>query len=288
MNVSLFVHKKSLLKKFVQKIKEDGVFYHVMMFVHSVLKQPMQIEHVKRKILKKLIEKHNYKVAHGPFKGMKLNENPIWSKYDHITQVLGVYEKNVLSKIIEFSQIDDSLFIDLGAADGYFAVGVASGGVFKKVCAFEINKKSQQCMINIAKNNDCMDKINIYDEANYDSIKKLLHNEKHSPTILIDIEGAEYTLLDSKMLSLLSNCNVICELHPWVKKNGKRVYRKVEEENLLKNASKFFDVEMIQRESYSPNDFEELSGFNEVERLIALSEGRGPNMHWLVLTPKKN
>ena len=81
---------------------------------------------------------------------------------------------------------------------------------------------------------------------------------------------------------------MICELHPWVKRNGTRVYRKVEEESLLKNASKFFDVEMIQRESYSPNDFEELSGFNEVERLIALSEGRGPNMYWLVLTPRKN
>ena len=95
MNMSLFVHKKSLLKKFVKKIKEDGVFYHVMMFIHSVLKQPMQIDHVKHKILKTLIQKHNYKVAHGPFKGMKLNENPIWSKYDLITQTYGyTFQKN--------------------------------------------------------------------------------------------------------------------------------------------------------------------------------------------------
>ena len=73
----------------------------------------------------------------------------------------------------------------------------------------------------------------------------------------------------------------MCELHPALSANG------FEKQNMLiNNAKAFFDVSIIQRESYCPNKFFELNEFTDEERLIAFGEGRENNMNWLILEPK--
>jgi hypothetical protein len=104
----------------------------------KIFNEQNEIERKKNKVLNYLITIYNYSVAHGIFKGLRLNKNIYWSRNDLITHILGVYEKHILDQLIKFSKLDNSVFIDIGAADGYFAVGSAYSGLFKKVYAFEI------------------------------------------------------------------------------------------------------------------------------------------------------
>ena len=131
-----------------------------------------------------------------------------------------------------------------------------------------------------AENNLCKDKIVIGNEANFDSIKKIV-DENNGAVILIDIEGSEFDLLDKKLLESLANCYIVCELHPLLINSG---YEK--QRILIENSKAFFNISIIQRESYCPNKFFELNEFTDDERLIAFSEGRENNMDWLVLEPK--
>lgn len=275
--------KNSLLLRilrFFSVLKKDGFSWTIVRIFLVILKQPNEIQRAKNKVLNKIILEHGHKVAYGTFKGMKLSKNTYWSKNDIITHILGVYEKHVLKKIIEFSKKGNYPFIDIGAADGYFAIGMAFSETFKKIYAFEIDEEGRRSLNRNIENNLCKDKVVVDIEANFETLKEIVDKNK-SAVILIDIEGSEFDLLDDNLLQLLSNCYIVCELHPTLSANG------FEKQNMLiNNAKAFFDVSIIQRESYSPNKFSELNEFTDEERLIAFGEGRENNMNWLILEPK--
>lgn len=91
--------------------------------------------------------------------------------------------------------------------------------------------------------------------------------------VLIDIEGAEYQFLDSKMLELLKGHYVICELRPWLVEGGE-----MQQTKLLNRVENAFSVELIKREAYRPNRYEELNPLSDEERLVAIGEERAQNM----------
>lgn len=225
-----------------------------------------------------LVKKHGHKVAYGPFEGMKLPQK-LWWGDDRITQTLGTYEEHVLSEISKFSDMGADTFIDIGAADGYFVIGVTFSRMYSKGIAFEISAEGQQRIGDNATENECREKIEIHGEADVKSLTKLLSSVKKA-TVLIDIEGEEYDFLDCEMLKVLSNHFIICELHENLAVNGK------EKDSLLRlRASDHFDVRFIRREFYSPNIFEEFNDLNDDERLLAMSEMRTKNTVWMICTP---
>ena len=199
---------------------------------------------------------------------------------DRITQTLGTYEEHILQKMIHFSKKGSSLLIDIGAADGYFAVGMAYANFYEKVCAFEIEQEGRDRILENAVANKCDHKIKVYGEANVASVLKVIEGVDKA-TVLIDIEGAEYGLLSHEMISILKNHYVICELHPWMVIEGD-----IFQNQLLDRASEQFDIEMIKRDSYHPNDFSEFYNLSDEERLVAVGEGRDKNMQWMILSPK--
>ena len=275
--------KNSLLLRilrFFSVLKKDGFSWTIVRIFLVILKQPNEIQRAKNKVLNKIILEHGHQVAYGTFKGMKLSKNTYWSKNDIITHILGVYEKHVLKKIIEFSKKGNYPFIDIGAADGYFAIGMAFSEIFNKIYAFEIDERGRKSLNRNIGNNLCKDKVVVDIEANFETLKEIVDKNK-SAVILIDIEGSEFDLLDDKLLKLLSNCYIVCELHPALSTNGFEKQNK-----LINNVKAFFDFSIIQRESYCPNKFSELNEFTDEERLIAFGEGRENNMNWLILEPK--
>ena len=268
-----------MIRRIIRVIKRDGISLFFIRVLARILRVEIGYQAAKNKAWKILQEKYGHVIAYGPFKGMKLSYDIWWSKNDRITQMLGTYEVHVLARLKEFSAQGASRFIDIGAADGYFAIGMAFSKIYSKVLAFEIEPAGQERIeINLARN-QCEEFVSVFGEADYSSLKKLLSDDLKT-SVLVDIEGAEYQLLDEKMLSLLSNCYLICELHPWLVDDGYQLQRQ-----LIERAKKNFNVELIKRENYSPNIFSELDDLSDEERLIAVSEGRGKNMQWLVLTP---
>jgi len=269
----------NLIKKLYKSLKREGLRITIIKIIHFIFNQPTELHRVKNKILNKIIKKYNYSVAYGPFKNMKLSKQKLWSSYDLIPQTLGVYEQHVLEKLIEFSKDRNELFINIGAADGYFAIGMGYSKIFKKIYAYEISKIARENLINNVKNNFCQEIVHVKEEANYETLKDIIKNR--NAVILIDIEGDEFNFFNNEMLYLMRSCCVICELHPCLIENGDE-----RQNQLINNAKSLFDVSIIKRETYNPNQFIELDEFYDEERLLALGESRENNMKWLILKPK--
>ncbi|MCY4052796.1 MAG: hypothetical protein OXE98_02825 [Hyphomicrobiales bacterium] len=237
----------------------------------------------KRKlVLDHLLRIHQERIAYGPFKGMEVSpERVSWGDGDLTTKILGVYEKVVLEKIVALSKDINGPLIDVGASDGYYVIGATYSGLFQQAHAFEINPKGQEATRRNADINGVADKVHIHGRADREEIKSLITPHRDA-LVLIDIEGAEFDLLDADMLETLRECTLIIESHPPKVEDGFE-----REKEMLEMASKHFEIEKLKGQFASPNEFDELDDFSDYERLMAFSENRGWAGYWFLMTPRR-
>ena len=236
----------------------------------------------KRKLkLSLLIDKlFNSTVAYGPFKGLKLSANAWWGESDKASMLLGIYEQEVLTSLLNVPK-SHKTFIDLGAADGYYGIGVLINKHYDQSYCFEMSKKGQLTIAKNAKLNLVNNKVIIHGKAEKDFFKLLSTGQLSSSVLLIDIEGGEFDLLDANLFKALKGSIIFIELHPWMVENGANKLAKLKSE-----ASMDFDITEITTTSRDMSVFPELKNFNDTDRWLICSESRKQLMTWFRLDPK--
>jgi len=222
-------------------------------------------------------------VAYGPFTGLQLSDTSWWGAADRGSMLLGIYEKEVLDSVADFAQTSNT-FIDIGAADGYYAVGAVASGLFEMAICFEISQEGQAAISKNAKRNGVSSKVHILGEATPDLLVEV--REKYSVDLsrtvfLIDIEGAEFGLVTAQFLREVSHSVLIIEIHDWEARNAFEV------EELASRAAQIFKVSWLTTGSRDMSIFQELSEWPDDDRWILCSESRRKLMRWLVLSPKE-
>jgi hypothetical protein len=227
-----------------------------------------------------LSERMNHTVKYGPFKKMKFaKKSRWWASGSNGGMLLGVYEKEVLDALMKVPNKYD-IFIDLGAADGYYSIGTLVSKKFRIGYSFEISAKGRESILKNATLNRVKKKLHIFGEAKKDFYLNIPKNDLKKSVILIDIEGAEFSILDKNTLSNLKNSIIFIELHEWFFDDGEKKLNK-----LKSDAKNFFKISELKTSSRDFSVFPELSLFNDSERWLIASEGRGRLMTWLRLDP---
>lgn len=230
----------------------------------------------------RLSEKLDHTVAYGPFRGLVLSDTSWWGAADRGSMLLGLYEQEVLSKLSELSS-GRSTLIDLGAADGYYAVGAVTSGLFDNSIAFEISEIGQTAIIENAHRNSVGDRIRVFGEAKSDFLTSLNTHfglDLSGTVLLIDIEGAEFDLLSGELLHELRHAALIVEIHDFLQSDSRRV------ELLLERAKDFFESSWITTGQRDLSAFMEIDEWPDDDRWILCSESRPKRMKWLVLAPR--
>ncbi len=241
---------------------------------------PKVINQYRKAISKIVAEKFNWTVSFGPLNGLVLARDSSWNIGDFGSMIIGTYEIEVLEVIISLSK-KYKIFIDIGAADGFYGVGLIRSGYFEKSICFEISEKGQASIKQLAKMNGCLEKIQIFGEANAQSLTELSRDEHLEALVLIDIEGVEFELLSEEVLKLLRRCSIIVEIHDFSVHEGNRKYI-----DLTNRVTQFFDVTTVTTTSRDLSNFPEFEDFSDHARWLLVSEGRGKRMTWLVMSPK--
>jgi len=223
---------------------------------------------------------YGWKVAFGPFVGMKISQSSWWGQTDLGGKILGFYELEVLKTLCKINKTKYKSFIDLGAADGYYAVGIVLSKMFDHSICFEMSKHGRQVIRQNAEINNVLNKISVYGFAdeNFDNLIPQLRLSE--AVLLIDIEGAEFNLLSEKMLSKLRYSFLIVELHEFMIENGD-----VELKLLIDRLQKYFKIEWLTTGSRDLSQFEALQNFNDTDRWLMCSEGRMQLQKWIVCEP---
>lgn len=231
----------------------------------------------KRIILSSKISKiYNNTVQQGPFKGMVINEDQFWGPGDRSSKILGLYEKEIQDLLLVIQKIKNyPTFIDIGGADGFFAIGSLVNNLFEKCEVFEISKKGRNSIQKNSKKNNVYDSIKIYEKATFKSLSKI--ENINNSLILCDIEGGEYELFDEKLINEIYPSDIIIEIHK-------------DKENSLENFEKRFinrySITKITQKPRSLKNFKELENINDNNRALIMSEGRSGIQEWWHLSSK--
>ena len=218
-------------------------------------------------------------VKYGEFQGLRLTNQNSWMRQNRGNMLLGLYEKEVVSSIA-FSSHSKDYFIDVGAADGYFGLGVLAAKLFKHSYMFESTSKGQEIILSNAVLNNLTNQISVYGKAEVDFLDKIPSSHLKNSVVLIDIEGSEFELLTKGVLEKLSGSHIIIELHHMFLENGELVLSQ-----LRKRVEDIFKIELLEIGSRDMTGIPEIGRWSDTDRWIMCSEGRPMPGIWWKLTP---
>lgn len=150
------------------------------------------------------------KIHSGPFKGMKYIKQSTGSVI--LPKLIGTYEDELHPLLINvIAKKEYSYFLDVGAAEGYFAVGIHKYIFREKVntIAFELTKKGQKSIHQLIALNKTKN-ITVYGACTVSLFKDMV---KPRSFILMDVEGYEQELLNPDIINF-STVDILVELHP--------------------------------------------------------------------------
>lgn len=148
-------------------------------------------------------------VMTGPFAGMKYLQRSVGSVI--LPKLIGTYEDELFDIFHEIKHKYYKCFVDVGAAEGYYAVGVKKFLLpqTEKVIAFEATKKGRRYIKKLAGLNK-VNGITIKGFCDLKALSAVIDEEK--TFIICDIEGGEYGLLNPELINF-SNCDLLIETH---------------------------------------------------------------------------
>jgi len=162
-------------------------------------------------ICRKIFQKLGHRVISGPFKGMIVTDQPNWDDGNACLKLLGCYEHELWDAVELAISRKPNAVINVGCAEGYYAIGLKMRLPEVRVIAFDINPRSLQQCEEMAHHNEVELDLKIgcakpeelqlgYDNALY----------------ILDCEADELNLLDPDRCPDLISSDIIVECHDHV------------------------------------------------------------------------
>ncbi|MBI4754100.1 MAG: hypothetical protein HY778_01460 [Betaproteobacteria bacterium] len=226
-------------------------------------------------IRNRLLKLHGTTVLDGPLKG--LDFLPESAEGCHIPKLLGCYEQPLLPHIEEAVAAGYDAVLNIGCAEGYYAVGMARRMPRTRVLAFDLNPRAQQACTALAAKNGVADRVTV---GGLFSPADFARFAGHKALVLCDIEGAERDLLDPAAAPALAGLDLIVESHEGMMRGLTATL--VERFAATHHITRIDDDG--QRRLEAPAWFKELA---HLDQLLAVWEWRSGPTPWLVMKARR-
>ena len=223
-----------------------------------------------------LIQKQGLIVHQGPFEGLEFIERS--SEGCHVPKLLGCYEQPLHKYLYEIITKDYDTIVNVGCAEGYYAVGLARKMPNTQIHAYDLNPSAIDACKNLAMKNDVADQVFVEKEFKPSNFKSFINKKT---LILCDIEGAEEQLLDPEVSPELAQMDILVEAHDDLKTN---ISQTLENRFSTTHTIKFIKDNGQRNLKGMPAWFFKLS---HLDQLLAVWEWRSGPTPWLIMSPKE-
>lgn len=213
-------------------------------------------------------------VQAGPFTGMKYLRQPRFSRY--AAKILGVYEAEIHSWLEMICQKDIRSVINIGCAEGYYAVGLARRLPKAKILGVDIDVGMEASLKELAQANSVTGRIRF--ATTFDPHLADVALEGTS-LLIVDIEGSEVELFASaSLIESLRDTIILVEIHdqfrPGVEERIRRLFHATHTID-CRRPYRYPKIEPTIAERIRPN-----------QALVrAVTEDRCVDTGWLLLSP---
>jgi len=211
-------------------------------------------------------------VLSGPFRGMQLD---VGAFPQHVSPKLcGSYEDELHEALEHVIERKPKLVVNVGCAEGYYAVGLAKRLPEARVIAFDADPRARSATRRNALLNNV--RVEVRGILQAGPMQHLLSEAAPNVLLIMDIEGAEYELLDPNLAPSLRDADIIVELHPHIIAN---IEQELEWRFSMSHSIERFVPKLIsEKRSRSP------AWLSNEDKLRAVDERRSETP-WLLLLP---
>ena len=215
-------------------------------------------------------------VRSGPFAGL---EYPDWAMTEvdlFSPKVLGTYELEIHEPLEALLEASPRRVVNIGAAEGFYAVGLARRLPDATVYAFETDERLRSQLATIAEHNGVADRVRIEGECDVEALRGLAGDDT---LIVSDCEGGELVLLDPVVLPDLARSAMLVETHDLLVAGATQVV-----------ADRFAETHVIGRADSTArfvDDVPDIDFMPLVSQQLSISEFRRGPQAWLTLRPRQ-
>jgi hypothetical protein len=217
-----------------------------------------------------LVRRHGKSVLTGPFKGMRYGDDVACSAY--VAKLVGSYEQELHAVISEIIGTGYKAIVDVGCAEGYYAVGFAIRMPDALVHAFDTDSDARWYCAELAKLNGVSNRVKTGGFCDHAALQAICGSET---LVLCDCEGFELELLDPARAPGLATTDILVELHDFIRPGISA--------ELLSRFRTTHEVRLLDTTDRNPEDYTVLQDVAPADRYWAVREGRPAKMQWAFL-----
>nr|WP_309695731.1 hypothetical protein [Armatimonas sp.] len=220
------------------------------------------------------VEKYGLEVRNGLFAGMKYLPEATGSVY--VPKLLGSYEAEIAEELKALLTREYEILVDIGSAEGYYAVGLAFIQKNLKVYAFDSDIRAQKLCQEMARLNGVDDRVTVLGKTTSESLNRVCGDK----TLLIcDVDGAEHLILDFEKVPELKMTDILVETHDFVDSSISST--------LIKRFETSHDLLFISTSDKNPKNYPELGFLTDEEQRKILGEYRPAPQTWGVFRSRQ-
>jgi hypothetical protein len=220
-----------------------------------------------------LVERYGRQVQMGPFAGMRYGDDVVCSAY--LAKLVGSYEEELHDVIRQVILRRYEAVLDVGCAEGYYAVGLAVRIPTARVYAYDTDDEARWYCNGLARMNGVAGRVTVRGACDHQELENLCSRDA---LVICDCEGFEDELLDPDRAPSLLHADIIVELHEFIRPG---VTAKVLNRFAASHSVRLFDTRSRDVENYPL-----LKAVAEEDRPWAVREGRPAAMQWAYLISK--
>jgi hypothetical protein len=217
------------------------------------------------------IVRHGPHVRGGPFAGMEYLDHAAEGAL--IPRLLGTYESELHPHILRIAGAGLDCVINIGCAEGYYAVGLARLARQATIHAYDIDETAQADCADLAIRNGVGERVIVggaFGPADFAAFagRKAL--------VILDVEGAEVEILQP--VPALAVMHIIVETHD--------LYAPGALQTLTERFAPTHDVLRVDQQPKVFDIPDWLQALPHLDQLLAVWEWRSAPTPWLVMTPR--
>ncbi|QFT76318.1 hypothetical protein [Erythrobacter sp. THAF29] len=222
----------------------------------------------------KFVAEHGRTVLRGPFQGLRYSER-VARERNQVHRLVGSYENELYAWCEEIIERQYPVLLDIGTADGFYAVGFARRMPDTRIIGFDTDRWAREATQELAEENGTGN-VEVLSMCSPD----WLHRNLEPDTLIFsDCEGYEMVLFNPNLLPGLLECDMVIELHERPAPGVEKAIRERFEGS--------HDIRMVTYGEHDPAEFPELEVIEPEMRAQAISEGRGGPQNVLFLTRRQ-
>lgn len=249
----------------------------VRKIIHRIRAWRAVLTEPRARVAWRITRRTRMKVAAGPFTGLRYVSRHSWTW--PVPNLVGSYESELHGEIERLIAERPHRVVNIGAAEGYYAVGLARRLTDATVYAFDVDPAAREICADMARLNGVQDRVVIRGECNASDLQEL-----GGPGVLIisDCEGCELDLFRPDVAPALAQSTALVEMHDFVDPTISQT--------LLSRFAKTHRAVVINSDPVKDaGPWEALRGLSATDQALAIDEQRPLNpypMQWAVLRPR--